>query len=363
MRRIFYTSLLFAVLIVPSTMFSQSWCFPATNDVWDFEQALNDGADCALAASGAGCEGIITHEENQSMHVAWGIIIDECDLWCADNDPGTYSSSYTAGVFNTALAIANANAPICPDTGLPKVVIGFDFFMDICVCGDGSQLFLAADLVYACCEVGDDCEASFEVFQSSEDCNIYLTNTSTPSSINDCGDCDNPSGITSVSWSVYEYHAGPIGYVSYLTGSNDFHYVFDPSTATGPNDGFQICMTIEDCVGCSDRHCVLIDRFVFCRGLQDDTQSLIKLSPNEKSYFIYPNPVNDLLNIQINSDAVDDTENVLELYSLQGQLMLTQHRVGARSTLDVSTLSKGIYYLAIKDSKGVVQHSEKVIIQ
>ena len=59
---------------------------------------------------------------------------------------------------------------------------------------------------------------------------------------------------------------------------------------------------------------------------------------------IYPNPANDIL-------QVDGGEGVLALYSLKGNLLVSQQHIGA-STLDVSHLDAGVYILRILNKNG-----------
>ena len=61
---------------------------------------------------------------------------------------------------------------------------------------------------------------------------------------------------------------------------------------------------------------------------------------NESAIHLFPNPVESLLNI----DAQDVSGLTLEIYNIEGQLVLTQ--AGAH-TIDVSKLSNGVYYCRI----------------
>ncbi len=66
---------------------------------------------------------------------------------------------------------------------------------------------------------------------------------------------------------------------------------------------------------------------------------------------IYPNPTTDFINIQANFDI-----NSVEIYSLHGQKVLA---IENKKTIDISSLSKGIYFLKVKTVKGEI--TKKVV--
>jgi hypothetical protein len=70
----------------------------------------------------------------------------------------------------------------------------------------------------------------------------------------------------------------------------------------------------------------------------------------ESTLRVYPNPVNDILNITSKKNEIV----IIKLYSAYGQLIFTQKRSGSHSAFDISSFSDGIYYLTITDDSGTV---------
>lgn len=67
----------------------------------------------------------------------------------------------------------------------------------------------------------------------------------------------------------------------------------------------------------------------------------------DASVVIYPNPANDVVRIKCNSNLKS-----IQLYDVQGRLLLTQLVDSMESLLNISNKSKGIYFLRIVSDKG-----------
>jgi len=80
-------------------------------------------------------------------------------------------------------------------------------------------------------------------------------------------------------------------------------------------------------------------------GVLENTNSKIDFS-------IYPNPVSDKLNIDL-SNA--NTNNVVSIYNLLGQLQFTSMLTNDSETIDVSFLAKGVYVIEIKSQNSISQ--------
>lgn len=70
----------------------------------------------------------------------------------------------------------------------------------------------------------------------------------------------------------------------------------------------------------------------------------------KKSARIYPNPVNDVLNIELNS--LQQQRTSLQIYSVSGQLLVRQETLMNKTALETGTLPEGVYVLKIIDSQG-----------
>lgn len=68
---------------------------------------------------------------------------------------------------------------------------------------------------------------------------------------------------------------------------------------------------------------------------------------------IFPNPVQDILNINLNSD--DNLTYEAKIFTIDGRVVLSQRLVNNTElhTLTVSSLEKGLYYLVLSNSKQI----------
>ena len=80
-------------------------------------------------------------------------------------------------------------------------------------------------------------------------------------------------------------------------------------------------------------------------GLGSFPLSVNEISPNTTNYLIYPNPAQNIINLQ--SDIVSDVTFVL--YNTTGQLLMTGKN---QKQIDVSALNPGIYFLQLTDKTG-----------
>jgi hypothetical protein len=62
-------------------------------------------------------------------------------------------------------------------------------------------------------------------------------------------------------------------------------------------------------------------------------------SSNEIS--IYPNPVNNILNVDISENAV------INIYNMQGELVLTKDINGTSNVINMLNIEKGLYFYSI----------------
>jgi hypothetical protein len=64
---------------------------------------------------------------------------------------------------------------------------------------------------------------------------------------------------------------------------------------------------------------------------------------------VYPNPVSEVLNIDVDSSNLNSKVN---LYSITGQLLQSFSINETENTIDVAGLAPGIYFLEIKSDLG-----------
>ena len=71
---------------------------------------------------------------------------------------------------------------------------------------------------------------------------------------------------------------------------------------------------------------------------------LLTIAENQADIAIFPNPTQDILNIQLQNDTH------FEIYSTIGQLLIEGELTGNNKQIDVSMLSKGLYHLRIDNT-------------
>jgi hypothetical protein len=72
----------------------------------------------------------------------------------------------------------------------------------------------------------------------------------------------------------------------------------------------------------------------------------------------YPNPVSDLLNVPFPSAIVNGQ---LILSDMQGKVVKRVNVNGTKTTLDVSDIDAGIYFLTLKDEKSMANSRISVV--
>ncbi|SKC63332.1 RICIN domain-containing protein [Ohtaekwangia koreensis] len=70
---------------------------------------------------------------------------------------------------------------------------------------------------------------------------------------------------------------------------------------------------------------------------------------------LYPNPVSDILYISV----MDSKQAVVEIYTLQGVLLLTKEVYSSKAAVDLTSIAPGIYMVKIKESNLIV--SKKIV--
>ena len=75
---------------------------------------------------------------------------------------------------------------------------------------------------------------------------------------------------------------------------------------------------------------------------------------------IYPNPANDVINIQLPSNASPNTN--FKLYSLTGELIIQEDVLSAGNVISVADLPDGIYFVHFY-SKEMILQTEKIVVK
>jgi Leucine-rich repeat (LRR) protein len=69
---------------------------------------------------------------------------------------------------------------------------------------------------------------------------------------------------------------------------------------------------------------------------------------NKVNYVLYPNPADKTLSIESNGTKI----NSMEIYNLLGQIVITIRNMESVSTIDVSNLKSGTYFIKVNTDKG-----------
>ncbi|MCK4662264.1 MAG: T9SS type A sorting domain-containing protein [Bacteroidales bacterium] len=84
-----------------------------------------------------------------------------------------------------------------------------------------------------------------------------------------------------------------------------------------------------------------------------------ELNFNNQSISIFPNPTNEIINIEIKSQKIKLFN--AEIYNIQGKLIFMKQYKSNSINIDISDLSKGIYLLKLKDENGSIIKTKKIV--
>ncbi len=98
-------------------------------------------------------------------------------------------------------------------------------------------------------------------------------------------------------------------------------------------------------------------------GLNFFTQQLGFLSINEievpVNFSLYPNPATESVTVKL--DAISDINQNLRVIDITGKLVLETSVTNSQTTLDISKLRKGVYFVTVFSEKG--QKTRKLVVQ
>lgn len=69
-----------------------------------------------------------------------------------------------------------------------------------------------------------------------------------------------------------------------------------------------------------------------------------------KNIKVYPNPATD--NIIIKNTSFNKDE-IISVYDIQGQLLLLQPMLHAKTNINIVAFSKGLYFVKVENEKGI----------
>lgn len=109
-------------------------------------------------------------------------------------------------------------------------------------------------------------------------------------------------------------------------------------------------------VGASVVFCITESGSYVCRGVG---VGLDQVSQEDQNIEVFPNPVNDILNIQLPAEIKENSN--INLYDCSGNILLDREISGLKSAVDISVLPSGLYILKVLDASGKLIGAEKII--
>ncbi len=137
------------------------------------------------------------------------------------------------------------------------------------------------------------------------------------------------------------------------TGSNPSHIYNTPGY-------YNICVTVVDSNACSFTYCDS-STYVYKTDAEMISVTIVDALPNgieetwKSSVKNYPNPTNGIMTIESQTP-----KGIYQLQDLTGKHLLSGTITATRFSLDISTLSKGIYLLSVFDAVPAGRQGEQV---
>ena len=135
-------------------------------------------------------------------------------------------------------------------------------------------------------------------------------------------------------------------FIKYNTGSQTEYSISNISNLTFDSGE----LIVKEITGVTDAYLISDIRYVNF----DDLTWLIE-NPDYATFNVYPNPVNDILNIRANLFIASPEMYTIQIVSVEGRLMHSESMLlmnGENSlSINVSSLPKGIYICFIKNNE------------
>ena len=81
---------------------------------------------------------------------------------------------------------------------------------------------------------------------------------------------------------------------------------------------------------------------------------VMNLDCNKSSVVVYPNPVSDMLNVNVTNS--DDNATTANLFDPDGRMVYTKKLISGTNLIDMKKFPKGLYLLELHTNKGETQH-------
>lgn len=139
------------------------------------------------------------------------------------------------------------------------------------------------------------------------------------------------------------------------SGPMDFVYISGPSDLEAPfPDWEEKIFDLDNYSGETIRfavHCNSVDRYMFM--VDDFSVETTALSTNDffsKNFAVYPNPANEIINLQSNSGLIIESATLTDI---NGRTVAVMQANGASNTsMNIADLSAGVYILNVSSNEG-----------
>ncbi len=144
---------------------------------------------------------------------------------------------------------------------------------------------------------------------------------------------------------IFYFGAGDVGHAFVCDGYDEYDYFHFNFGWSGYNNGFY---SLSDVGGFSSSQGAIVDIF--------PAYNLAADNKNMPEIITYPNPTNGIIHLSGLS-----FENILEVYDVNGTLIYKTENIQNNSTINLSHLTRGIYFLNIFNNNKYFQ--QKIVIE
>ena len=99
--------------------------------------------------------------------------------------------------------------------------------------------------------------------------------------------------------------------------------------------------------------------WMFDRKVEYRNEKNSKIANNKELVLLYPNPVNNTINIDIN---VNNFSGIIYIFDVFGNKVFVEDVYQSNLKVDVSLYTDGLYILSIQDIKGSIIATKKFLI-
>ena len=172
-------------------------------------------------------------------------------------------------------------------------------------------------------------------------------------------------------WDAYPTYPANVVSYSWDWGDGTTSNTAYPSHTYSVAGTYSICVTVTDVNGCSATSCQndavyrlgsnnTLSNMVYINVLQGQTTSINQLAANNNHITVYPNPVQNSLQVEVINAQIKEL-NVFDVLGNEIPIPNSFQRKWNGVTIEISSLQNGVYFIQVKTTAGVL--SRKVVVQ